>query len=828
MIFPLTFEHKTGFDHIRQMVFDNCLCELGRKWLNKLTFETSYDRVEHELNLTDELRQILLFEENFPQENYIDVTSCLNKIRAEGSYPDVTELNDLRKSIATIKELERFFRSPENKEKYRVICEEVSGLQYFPFIGEQIDTILNKQGIVKDNASSELKNIRNQIKQKQIQVTRRLQSILKSAQQEGLADVDAEITLRSGRPVIPIAAGNKRMMSGLIHDESASGKTVFIEPGAVVELNNELRELEYAERREIIKILVSFANEIRPFLDDLIMAYDSLGQIDFLRAKAKLALKINGIRPILKKTSGFIWKNAVHPLLYLSHSTEGKEVVPLDIEIEEKNRILVISGPNAGGKSVCLKTVGLIQYMLQCGLLVPMKENSETCLFNNLFIDIGDEQSLENDLSTYSSHLLNMKQLIKSADKHTLVLVDEFGSGTEPALGGAIAEAILDEVNIKGAFGVVTTHYANLKHFASETPGIINGAMLFDTQKIKPLYRLSIGEPGSSFAIDIARSIGLPEEILKKASGKVGGQYINYEKHLREIIRDKKYWEEKRQKIRKVERTLDELYAKYSGEIEDIQKERKRIIAEAREEAQTMIKEANRSIERTIREIKESHAQKEKTRDVREQLTAYRQQLSDSESHSDDFDKKIDELQTAGKRLSMHSEELSKSKVNTRKKKKLKEIQEFQVGDQVCLVGLDTVGEVLEIHEKTLLVAFGSMITSVEHAKVEPADKGVIVRSEKKRTILSEDIQQRKLNFKPEIDIRGMSGDEAVAKVQAFIDDAAFVGARNLKILHGKGNGILRQLIRDYLRTLNFIKKISDAHADRGGAGITEIELDFR
>ncbi len=792
-----------------------------------MTFETSYDRIEHELNLTDELRQILLFEENFPQENYIDVTSCLNKIRAEGSYPDVTELNDLRKSIATIKELERFFRSPENKEKYSAICEEVSGLQYFPFIGEQIDTILNKQGIVKDNASSELKHIRNQIKQKQIQVTRRLQNILKTAQQDGLADVDAEITLRSGRPVIPIAAGNKRMMNGLIHDESASGKTVFIEPGAVVELNNELRELEYAARREIIKILVSFANEIRPYLDDLILAYDSLGQIDFLRAKAKLALKINGIRPILKKTSGFIWKNAVHPLLYLSHTAEGKEVVPLDIELEEKNRILVISGPNAGGKSVCLKTVGLIQYMLQCGLLLPMKENSETCLFNNLFIDIGDEQSLENDLSTYSGHLLNMKQLIKSADEHTLVLVDEFGTGTEPALGGAIAEAILDEVNTKGVFGVVTTHYANLKHFASETPGIINGAMLFDTQKIKPLYRLSIGEPGSSFAIDIARSIGLPEEILIKASEKVGGHYINYEKHLREIIRDKKYWEEKRQKIRKVERTLDELYAKYSSEIEDIQKERKRILAEAREEAQAVIKEANRTIERTIREIKESHANKEKTRDAREQLTAYQQQLSNSESLSDDFDKKIDELQTAGKRLSEHSEELSESKVNTRKKKKIKEVRELQVGDQVRLIGLDTVGEVLEIHEKTLLVAFGSMITSVEHVKVEPAERGVIVRSEKKRTILSEDIQQRKLNFKPEIDIRGMRGDEAIAKVQTFIDDAAYIGARNLKILHGKGNGILRQLIRDYLRTLNFIKTIGDAHADRGGAGITIVELDI-
>lgn len=826
MIFPQSFENKTGFDQIRQMVSDYCLCELGRKWTKKLAFQTAFGSINHELALTEDMRQILLFEENFPEENYIDVTSGLSKIKTEGSYPELTELNDIRKSIVTIKELEHFFNTPENKEKYKTLSKEVSALKYFPFIGNQIDSILDKQGQVKDNASSELRNIRQQIKHKQVQVTRKMQAILKSARQEGLADADAEITLRDGRPVIPVAAGNKRIMNGLVHDESASGKTVFIEPGEVVALNNELRELEYAERREIIKILVSFADNVRPYIDDLMMAYDSLGQIDFLRAKAKLALRINGVKPIIKKTPGMEWRSAVHPLLFLTHSSENKEVIPLHIKLDQTNRILIISGPNAGGKSVCLKTAGLLQYMLQCGLPVPVKENSEFCIFRNIFIDIGDEQSLENDLSTYSSHLLNMKQLIKTADEQTLVLLDEFGAGTEPALGGAIAEAILDEVNSRGSYGVITTHYANLKHFASETPGIINGAMLFDTQKIKPLYQLSIGEPGSSFAIDIARSIGLPEEILKKASEKVGGQYIDYEKHLREIIRDKKYWEEKRLRIRRVERTLDELYDRYNSELVDIQKERKQILAKAKDDAQGLIKEANRNIEHTIREIRESTAQKEKTREVREQLENFRQQMNDKEIPADDYDKKIDELHKAGMRLSKHSHELKEAKVNTRKSKP-KVTRELQVGEPVRMAGFDTVGEILEIHGKTFLVAFGAMITSVEGEKLEPAERSGNKSKSSVRTSFSEDIRQRRLNFKPEIDIRGMRGDEAIAKVQEFLDDASFTGISTLKILHGKGNGILQQLVRDYLRTLDFIRTFHDAHADRGGSGITHVELDI-
>lgn len=808
------------------MIIENCLCELGRKRVQSMSFEVAINKIDHELKLTDELRKILLFEEHFPQENYLDVTDCLKKIKVIGSYPELQELNDLRKSIKAIRELEKFFSGQETKEKYPTICAEFSTLKILPFIDKRIDSILNQQGLIKDNASPELKSIREQMKQKQVAVTRRIQSILRSAQQDGLIEADAEITLRNGRPVIPVPATNKRKLGGLIHDESATGKTVYIEPGAIVELNNELRELEYAERREIIKLLTLFADDLRPYLEDLLFAYDSLGRVDFLRAKAKTALRINAVKPILSDQNSLYWKKAVHPLLYLTHMAEGKEVIPLEIRLNHDSRILLISGPNAGGKSVCLKTVGLIQYMLQCGLLVPVSENSEFCVFNKIFIDIGDEQSLENDLSTYSSHLVNMKQFIRLADKQTLILIDEFGTGTEPTLGGAIAEAILEEFVKQGSYGVITTHYANLKQFASETPGVINGAMLFDTQRIRPLFQLSIGRPGSSFAIDIARNIGLPEEILKSASAKIGEDFINSEKYLREIIRDKKYLEDKRQRIKKVEHTLDDLYNNYSAELEEIQKDRKKIISEAQHQAQEILKETNKLIERTIREIKESGADKEKTREAREKIENHKHLLAGRTNDSDQFDKKITELERAGKRLAGHSTEIDRSKVNERNKKE-KEEAPLTAGDSVVMKGLDTIGEVIEVNEKSVLVAFGNMVTTIEHSKVERAKgKQGEKRVKKKSNILS-NLSERRLTFKAETDVRGKRGDEALEIVRSLVDDALLVGVKNLQILHGKGNGILRQLIRDYLKTLNVVKKVSDAHADRGGVGITIVELDF-
>jgi DNA mismatch repair protein MutS2 len=826
VIYPSSFENKIGFDRIRQLVVDNCLCELGRVRASAMSFQFSYEEVCYELDLTEELRKIIIFEENLPQEQYIDSTLCLKKIRIEGAYPELHELNDLRLSLNTIKALTRFLLGQEMKEKYPALCSEAGNVKLFPFVSDRIESILDKNGRIKDNASKGLKDIREELKQKQTSVTRRMLSILKSARQEGIVDADAEITLRNGRPVIPIVAGNKRKLGGLIHDESATGKTIFIEPSEVVELNNEIRELEYAEHREIIRILIEFANEIRPYIDSLLEAYEFLGKMDFLRAKARLAISINGIRPILHKNRSFDWKKAVHPLLFLAHKAEAKDVVPLNINLNEIGRILLISGPNAGGKSVCLKTTGLLQYMLQCGLLVPMSENSEACLFRNIFIDIGDEQSLENDLSTYSGHLLNMKHFVKHADKNTLILIDEFGAGTEPALGGAIAEAILTELNAQGVYGVITTHYGNLKHFASEAQGIINGAMLFDTQKIKPLFTLAIGRPGSSFAIDIARKIGLPESILKVASEKVGEDYVNFEKHLREIIRDKKYWEEKRTRIRKVEKTLDDLYANYNNELEELQKDRKKILLEAKTEAQNLLKDANRQIENTIREIKENNADKAKTKEIREKLEDFKKQFDINIEKTDPFNKKMNELRNAGHRLAKNSSEIKDAKVIL--KKTVKEADnELSVGDTVRIKELDTIGEVLEINEKSILISIGNMITTIDPLKVELFNGDKKERAKKSQRSYSEGMSERKLNFKPEIDIRGKRADEALSIVREFVDNAAMVSVRELSILHGKGNGILRQLIRDYLKTVNIVKSVRDAHADRGGTGITIVDLDF-
>ncbi|MBN1597682.1 MAG: Smr/MutS family protein [Bacteroidales bacterium] len=827
MIFPNTFEEKTGFNRIREMISENCLCQLGRNCVESLSLMTNFERAEHELQLTDELRQILTFEENFPQDNYLDVTPYLKKLEQTGTYLETAELFELRKSLTTLKNIRNYIHSDNIKNKYQTFSKEFSQLELFPSIEKLIDNILTKEGGIKDGASENLKQIREQKKQKHVAVNRKIQSILKSARSDGLVDHDAEVTLRDGRPVIPVPATNKRRISGLVHDESSSGKTVFIEPTVVVELNNEIRELEYAERREIIKILDFTSGEIRPYAGELIVAFEQLGKIDFVRAKAKFAINIGGIKPIISKEKQFIWKNAVHPLLYLSHKSENKKVVPLDIYLNSKNRILLISGPNAGGKSVCLKTTGLLQYMIQCGILVPMSENSEMCLFNKIFIDIGDEQSLENDLSTYSSHLLNMKYFISNADNETLILIDEFGTGTEPTLGGTIAEAILEELNAKKSFGVITTHYGNLKHFASNTPGIINGAMLFDTQKIEPVFKLSVGKPGSSFAIDIARKIGIPDHILTKANEKTGKDQLNFEKHLREIIRDKKYWNDKRQKIKNVEKTLDNLYADYSEELESLNRERKNIIKQARTEAENLLKLANKNIERTIREIKESKADKEKTKEIRTAFEEFKRNIAYSTKTENDISAKVNEINKASERLVKHSREIEKSELESRKKKDKKQKDSISVGDRVKMNEMNTVGEVLEINSKNILVAFGNMITTVDSSRLEIVSGENSSGNLKAFKQSSAGFNERRLNFKSEVDVRGKRADEALEIVKDMIDDALVVAVPNLQILHGKGNGILRQLIRDYLSSLDVIKSFKDAHADRGGAGITLVELDI-
>ncbi|HBZ21928.1 MAG TPA: endonuclease MutS2, partial [Bacteroidales bacterium] len=658
MIYPENFETKIGFDRIRQLLDDYCLSPMGKDLVNRVRFENSKENISFKLSSTYEFQQILQFEDYFPSENYFDLTGSLNKIRVPGSFPEVQDVFDLKRSVETVKAIITFFKKKD--EKSYPVLKSISGkVKFYPYVLDSADRIIDKEGKIRDNASPRLKEIRSEIVQKSIQSSRRLNSILKQAQADGLVDSDTAASVRNGRGVIPVNTFDKRKIRGLIHDQSASGKTVFIEPDEIVEINNQIVELEYEERREIVRILTAFADDIRPYLDDLLTSNDFLGEIDFIRAKAKLGNQLGSVKPVISSKQGLLWRHAVHPLLYLTfRKLKGRKVIPLDIVLEEKNRIILISGPNAGGKSVCLKTVGLLQYMMQCGLTIPVGEGSESGIFDDICIDIGDEQSIENDLSTYSSHLISMKFFIKNASDKSLILIDEFGTGTEPMLGGSIAEAILGEFNKSGAFGVLTTHYTNLKHFASLTDGIVNGAMLFDNNLMQPLFQLSIGKPGSSFAFEIARKIGLPEEILKIASEKAGIKNINYDRNLKDIARDKRYWEMKRQNIRQHEKRLEELLEQYEKEISGAKNLRKEIITKAKTEAESILSETNRMIENTIRQIKESQAEKEKTREVRVKLDEFRQTISEEKEPDDTAsEEKVNRLARKIKKLKPDSVE---------------------------------------------------------------------------------------------------------------------------------------------------------------------------
>ncbi|MFW5755771.1 MAG: endonuclease MutS2, partial [Tangfeifania sp.] len=600
-----------------------------------------------------------------------------------------------------------------------------------------------------------------------------------------------------------------------------------VEPNEIVEMNNEIRELEYAERREVVRILTDFSNDIRPCLDDLFYSYEFLGEIDYIRAKGLLAVEFGAIRPEVENTTTIQWQQAIHPLLQKALEKENRKIVPLDIQIDTQNHILLISGPNAGGKSVCLKTVGLLQYMLQCGLLVPMQEGSKTGIFSQLFIDIGDEQSLENDLSTYSSHLLNMKHFVKNCNEKTLILIDEFGSGTEPMLGGAIAESVLGELNKLQTFGVITTHYTNLKHFASASEGIVNGAMLYDSQHMNPLFKLETGKPGSSFAFEIARKIGLPEEILEKATEKVGKKHIDFDRNLRKINRDQRYWENKRQKIRKVEKILDDMAANYEAELKETQKQRKEIMEKAREEADALLANVNKRIENTILEIKKAQAGKEKTKQAREKLDKLKEEVA---KNTDETDRRIAaKMEKLRQREEKRNQRRPKESKKEIPKKQPEKRVELKPGDKVKIKGQDTAGELIELYEKNAVVAFGQMITTLPRKQIERLsgkEAKKLERGQKtKSSRLSENFSQRRLSFKPEIDIRGERAEEAIRKIQEFIDEAIMFEVAQLRILHGKGTGILKETIRNYLRSEPMVRSFKDEHVDFGGAGITVVNL---
>ena len=831
MIYPQNFEQKIGFDQIRQLLKDKCLSTLGEERVSEMNFSDQFETVEELLNQVTEFVRIIQEEDNFPDQFFFDVRPSLKRVRVEGMYMDEQELFDLRRSLETIRDIVRFLQRNEEEESdhpYPSLKRLAGDIAVFPQLITKIDGILDKYGKIKDNASTELSRIRRELANTMGSISRSLNSILRNAQSDGYVDKDVTPTMRDGRLVIPVAPGLKRKIKGIVHDESASGKTVFIEPAEVVEANNRIRELEGDERREIIRILTTFSNTFRPSIPEILQSYEFLAEIDFIRAKSYFAIQTSSIKPSLENEQLLDWTMAVHPLLQLSLAKHGKKVVPLDIELSTKQRILIISGPNAGGKSVCLKTVGLLQYMLQCGMLVPMHERSHAGLFGSIFIDIGDEQSIEDDLSTYSSHLTNMKIMMKSCNERSLILIDEFGGGTEPQIGGAIAEAVLKRFNIKHTFGVITTHYQNLKHFAEDHEGVVNGAMLYDRHLMQALFQLQIGNPGSSFAVEIARKIGLPEDVIADASEIVGSEYINADKYLQDIVRDKRYWEGKRQTIRQRERQMEETIARYQSEMEELQKSRKEIIRQAKEEAERLLQESNARIENTIRTIKEAQAEKEKTRLARQELAEFRESMDSltSKEREDKIARKMEKLKEKQNRKKEKKQNVPKEQQAAQQTPQVAPITE---GCPVRIKGQSSVGEVLEINGKNAVVAFGSIKTTVKLERLERSNATPQKQEPAKSTFVSNQTQdsmyEKKLNFKQDIDVRGMRGDEALQAVTYFVDDAILVGMSRVRILHGTGTGILRTLIRQYLQTVPGIRHFADEHVQFGGAGITVVDL---
>jgi DNA mismatch repair protein MutS2 len=835
MIYPNTFEHKLGFDRIREMLSALCMCPLGVAKVDEMTFCTDYEEVNVRLDRVEEFREICLMETDFPLDYFIDVTRYLKKIRIEGTYLDPQELFDLKRSLDTLRAIINFFNR-ESSEKYINLRALAAEVKMFPMVSDRIATILTAQGRIKDNASPLLGEIRRKLSQKQGEVSKRMTQILKKAQSEGWVDSDASVSVHDGVLVIPVPAISKRRLRGMILGESATGKTAFVEPEEALEINSEIRALENDERREIIRILIEISNVIRPYLSELMEGYNFMGHIDFIRAKANLAITLDAVRPVVQNKPYINWLNAVHPLLFIRFQKEGKTVVPLSLTLNEEDRILLISGPNAGGKSVCMQTVALLQYMLQSGCLIPVKATSEAGIFDNLFIDIGDDQSLETDLSTYSSHLENMKFFLRNANASTLLFIDEMGSGTEPTMGGAIAESIMARLNEKLAFGIITTHFTNLKLFASETEGFVNGAMLFDNHTMSPLYKLNIGQPGSSFAFEIARKIGLPEDVLRNASDKLGEDHMNFDKHLRDLVRDKRYWEEKRRQVKDKEKQLGETLDRYKVELQTINEQRKTIIAQAKREATDLLSTVNKRIENTIFEIKDVQAEKEKTREIRKDFEEFKKTALEQTSEEEQrIQRKMEQIlqREERKKQNKEKEAAAGGKPQVVVPTKIKADEPLAAGDKIRMKGQSIAGTVLSVNGKQVTATFGNLTTSLSIDKIErisQTDFKKALKEEKNNSVSrsvssSYNMGERKLNFRAQLDVRGKRADEAIALVTEFIDEAIMVDASEVKILHGKGNGILRELIRQLLATIPAVEHFADESVQFGGAGITVVHF---
>ncbi|MFC6999230.1 endonuclease MutS2 [Rufibacter roseus] len=800
MIYPVNFEQKIGFGQIREMLADACLSPLGRKFVQRVQFLDRFDLVQRLLQQADEFAQILRSGEDFPSSYYFDVTEHLNRAALEGAFLEVRGVYEIKMSLRAIRQALGFFVESE-EGAFPALKALTKDVEVDRQLVAALEKLVDDSGNVKDDASPELQRVRRDLIGQQTQLRKQISSIMRHAKNEGWTPSDAEPTVRGGRLVIPVIAEYKRRIKGLIHDESATGQTVYLEPESVFELNNDIKDLENAYHRELIRLLTAVTNQVRHHLPELKRAYQFLALLDFIRAKAVLANRLGAVMPTLHKQPLIKWKGARHPILHLTLQAQGKKAVPLNLDLNPEQRILLISGPNAGGKSVAMKTVGLLQYMLQCGLLIPVAEGSEAGLFEDVFLDMGDEQSIENDLSTYSSHLQNMKQFLLFSGKKSLVLIDEFGTGTEPVLGGAIAESVLGQLHQQRVYGVITTHYTNLKNFAEHTSGIVNGAMRYNPAELQPLYQLEIGKPGSSFALEIARKIGLPKNIIEKAGTLVGKEKIRYDKLLEQLEQEKTDFERRNATVAKQERKLQKAVEEYTALKQHLEDSKQDIIRTAKGQAKLLLKDANQQIESTIEQIKRSQADKEQTKAARQQLDEFKEKLTPEPKP---VIRRNGTVPTGP----------------------------LQVGEKVTVEGQDSVGELLAIKGKTAEVSFGGLKTIVKLEKLERPDPNMVREKAKKDKETANaapsrglDVTQRMADFVHSLDVRGKYAEDALTTVMNFMDDAIMLGIPEVKIIHGRGSGVLKQMIRDYVRTLREVASVSDEHIERGGDGASVIVL---
>jgi DNA mismatch repair protein MutS2 len=837
-------EQKLGFDRIRRIISDRCSTSYAADKTAEEMISSNPTEIRRRLLLTDEMRLIMMFEDSFPSGGFIDCIDFLKPLERSASSIDLLSLRKLRTMLDTLRKVTAFFSSVK-EEVYPNLKRMSAGILSFPEVHRRIDTIIDRYGEVKDTASDELYDIRKALREKEGVISRRMSAILKRAQEEGIVDADAGVSVRDGKMLIPVSAANKKRIAGFIYDESASGKTAFIEPAEVVELDNQIKELQFSEQREILRILLEFTEFMRPFIPDLLDAARYLGEIDFLMAKAQVALDFIAGMPIISENGEMNLRKARHPLLERALKKEKKEIVPLTASLSQQKHILLISGPNAGGKSVCLKTVGLLQYMFQWGMLIPTSETSEMLVFDRIMVDIGDDQSIDNDLSTYSSFLVNMKEMLAKADSKTLVLIDEFGSGTEPAAGGAIAEAILSELDKRGAYGVITTHYTNLKLYASAETGVMNGAMMFDVKNIAPMFKLEMGLPGNSFAFELARKMGLPEAIIKDAETRAGEEFVGIERNLRKIARNRKALDEKLERIKHTDKTLENITDRYQKELQQIKQLKKEILDQAKKEAEEIIKGANRQVENTIRTIKEKQAEKESTQEARKGLQDFMSILTakkeQEQKEKDDYiEKKIRQLDARKERQKQRKAQKADEKSQQELREQLAEQQRLEafrnaplkVGEKVRVKENGMVGEVAKVSAKAVVVNIGNISSKMPLDKVERITSNEFKSAVKEvtRTVsavkIDSSINERKLNFSTEIDVRGERLNDAIETVTRYVDDAIMLGVSNVRIIHGKGTGVLRDELQKFIRTMPGVASVRDEHIQFGGTGVTIVTFD--